>query len=132
MPRASRQSTTRFRRPPRLDDFYGRWLINRSDAVNLPKGAVLVIEEDPSSRDGAKFSLRLHQMLAGEDLSGPATFQDGYLIFTCNLQERRSWFCQTTVSLVEQGGQKAKFLFGIDLFGDPENAGVWGAEQDGP
>lgn len=130
MPSASKMSSTRTAGPPKLDDFRGRWLITRADAVNLPKGAL--IEITPTAEREAAFQLTFQHWVGAEPLAGTAQFHQGYLHFLLKDEKKRAWFFQATVALVEQAGETTKFLYGIDLFGDPENAGVWGAEQDGP
>lgn len=101
MPSASKLQTTTFRNRPTLDDFSGRWLITRSDSVNLPKGAL--VEITPGSGNQASFKMILHQLVGSTTLTGAADFQDGCLNFTYSgnipssgNNPRPSWFAQAT------------------------------------
>jgi hypothetical protein len=132
MPNPAIVRSTRSVRPPTLADFLGQWLVNRSDALNLPKGAVVGIERTGNSEHVARFWMRFNHLFPGETMSGEAKYKDGYLTFRSDTESYGVWFVQATVAIVVQNDKESRFLFGIDIFGDPQNAGVWGAEQDGP
>lgn len=122
--------------PATLDDFCGSWLVHRSDAMMVKKGSRLIIRPDGEE---ARFDL-YESVLDGEPklANQQARFENGKLLFTSLAgNPEQQWLCQASLFFVEEdfgGGEPPgtrKFLSCIDIYGDPENAGVWGAEQDG-
>lgn len=114
-----------------LNEFLGTWTINRCDAVDLDTGDKVTISRIEGVGGQETDAVRLDWESTGNGplFKGGVYQSDNKLIRMEVPADESGNKASGQISIYRLNGYRS--IYGITVSGDPEDAGVWGAESEG-
>ncbi len=109
-----------------IDEFLGTWIVKVSDTRVIRKGDRLQIAPSGSTN---QVSL-VWTATTGQELQGSGIFEEDLDIIKTSGVTLRGESMEGQLSLFAKAQSQYRAIYGVTVVGDPEEAGVWGAESE--